>query len=264
MIWTKNTYYIGFMDTYHAPFTPKHRYWAGLLLFAHNIVAAMAPDTSLPVLSAGCIAVGLISLNNRVYKKQLNEYLEKMFLLNVSILSIGTSYVVETHQQQETLTIISLSKAFILFVTIICYHFHHFILKKTKTWLKIKEVANNLTTGTAHKNNRQPHNAMAMQLAANEIDENDNDNERLIAEQVHIVDPLPYTNGAVREADPDRYITPPIIRPATRSDQLREPALDELTPLTKKDYRRPALPSTRVNRRPAVTYTEIGPIRNEV
>ena len=66
------------MDTYHAPFTPKHRYWAGLLLFAliaHNIVAPMAPDTSLPALSSGCIAVRLISLNNRVYKKQLNEYL---------------------------------------------------------------------------------------------------------------------------------------------------------------------------------------------
>ncbi len=72
MIWTKNTYYNGFMDAYHAPFAPKHRYWVGLLLFAliaHNLVAAMAPDTSLPVLSAGCIAVGLISLNNRVYKK---------------------------------------------------------------------------------------------------------------------------------------------------------------------------------------------------
>ena len=34
MKWTKNTKYIGFMDAYHAPFTPKHRYWVGLLLFA--------------------------------------------------------------------------------------------------------------------------------------------------------------------------------------------------------------------------------------
>ncbi len=87
-----------------------------------------------------------------------------------------------------------MSIAFILFVTIICYHFHHFILKKTQIWPKIKEVANNLTTGAAYKNNRQPNNAMAMQLAANEIDDDDNDNERLIAEQIHIVDPLPYTN----------------------------------------------------------------------
>ncbi len=39
-------------------------------------------------------------------------------------------------------------------------------------------------------------------------------------EQRDPVDP-PYTDGAVEEADPDRYITPPIIRPATRPDQLR-------------------------------------------
>ncbi len=58
MIWTKNTKYIGFMDAYHAPFTPKHRYWVGMLLFAlivHNLVAALAPDTSLPVLSSGAL-----------------------------------------------------------------------------------------------------------------------------------------------------------------------------------------------------------------
>ncbi len=56
MKWTK------FMDAYHAPFTPKHRYWVGLLFFAliiHNIVAAMAPDTSFPTLSSGVLSVGL-------------------------------------------------------------------------------------------------------------------------------------------------------------------------------------------------------------
>ncbi len=258
MIWTKNTYYNGFMDTYHAPFTPKHRYWVGLLLFAlitHNIVTAMAPDTSLPVLSAGCIAFGLISLNNRVHKKQFNEYLETFFLLNLGILSIGTSYVVETHRQQETLTIVSMSIAFILFVIIISYHFHHFILKNTKIWLKIK-----LRTGAAYKKNQQPYNAMVMhQLAA--ID----DNEQFEAEHIDldIVDPPSYTDGAVEQADPDRYITPPIIRPATRPDQLREPALNVLAPLTIEDYR-PVPPPPRVNHRLVVTCTEIGPIRNEV
>ncbi|XP_064388678.1 uncharacterized protein LOC135336760 [Halichondria panicea] len=265
MIWTKNTYYNGFMDVYHAPFTPKHRYWVGLLLFAliaHNLVVAMAPNTSLPVLSSGCIAFGLISLTNRVHKKQLNEYLETFFLFNLGILSIGTSYVVETHQQQETLTILSMSIAFILFVTIISYHFHQFILKKTKTWLKIKQVAKNLTTGVAYKKNREPNNAMEIHLlAANEID--DDDNEGLLAEQIGIVDPQPYTDGAMEEADPDRYMTPPIIRPATRPDQLREPALDVLAPLTTEDYR-PAPPPPKFNRRPAVTHTEIGLISNEV
>ncbi|XP_064388865.1 uncharacterized protein LOC135336917 [Halichondria panicea] len=252
MICTKNTYYNGFMDAYHAPFTPKHRYWVGLLLFAlivYNLVAAMDTDTSLPVLSAGCIAFGLIALNNRVYKKRFNEYLEALFLLNLGILSIGTSYVVETHQQQETLTIVSMPIAFILFVIIISYHFHHFILKNTKIWLKIKEVTR---TGTADKKNQQPNNAMAMhQLAANDDDEQFNN-----AEQIHIVNPPLYTGGAVEEADPDRYITPPIIRPATRPEQLRLSYMDELAPITTENYRPAPLPQ-RVNRRPTVTHTEI-------
>ncbi|XP_064388815.1 uncharacterized protein LOC135336877 [Halichondria panicea] len=255
IIWTKNTYYNGFMDAYHAPFTPKHRYWVGLLLFAliaHNLVVSMAPNTSLPVLSAGCIAFGLITLTNRVHKKQFNEYIETFFLLNLGILSIGTSYVVETHQQQETLTIVSMSIAFILFVIIISYHFYHFILKTTKIWLKIKEVTKKLRIGATEKKNQQPKNAMAMhQLAANDDDEQLNN-----AEQINIVNPPPYTNGAMEEADPDRYITPPIIRPATRPEQLRLSYMDELAPLTTEDYR-PAPPPPRVNRRPAVTYTEI-------
>ncbi|XP_064390017.1 uncharacterized protein LOC135337926 [Halichondria panicea] len=260
MIWTKNTYYNGFMDAYHAPFTPKHRYWVGLLLFAliaHNLVAAMATDTSLPVLSAGCIAFGLIALNNRVYKKRLNEYLEALFLLNLGILSIGTSYVVET-QQQDTLTNVSMSIAFILFVIIISYHFYHFILKSTKIWLKIKGVIKNLRIGAADNKNQPPNNAMAMhQRAANDHD------EQFKAEQIDldIVDPPPYTDGAVEEADPDRYITPPVIRLATRPEQLRLSYMDELAPLTTEDYRQ-APPPPKVNRRPVVTYTEIGLVHN--
>ncbi|XP_064401792.1 uncharacterized protein LOC135347698 isoform X2 [Halichondria panicea] len=270
MKWTKNTKYIGFMDAYHAPFTPKHRYWVGLLLFAliaHNLVVAMAPDTSLPVLSSGCIAFGLISLTNRVHKKQLSEYLEALFLLNLGILSYATSYVVETNRQQETLAFVSMSIAFILFVIIISYHFHHFILKKTKIWLKIKEVVNyvkrNLCAGAADIRLQRANNARKMYQQV--ADENDDD-ELLEAvddyEQRDALNP-PYTDGAMEEADPDRYITPPIIRPATRPDQLRLSYMDELAPLAAEDYR-PAPPPQRVNRRPVVTHTEIGPIHNEV
>ena len=96
-------------------------------------------------------------------------------------------------------------------------------------------------------------------------DENDED-ELLEAvddyEQRDPVDP-PYTDGAVEEADPDRYITPPIIRPATRPEQLRLSYMDELAPITTEDYK-PAHPPPIVNLRPVVTHTEIGPIRNEV
>ncbi len=82
-----NAKYIGFMDAYHAPFTPKHRYWVGLLLLAltaHILVAAMALDTSLSILSCGILSVGLISwklLNNPLYKNKLCDSLEALYLL---------------------------------------------------------------------------------------------------------------------------------------------------------------------------------------
>ena len=74
MKWAKNTKYNAFIDAYHAPFTPRHRYWLGLLLFAqitHNLVAAMTTDSLMAIFAAGCIALGLIllkRLNTRIYK----------------------------------------------------------------------------------------------------------------------------------------------------------------------------------------------------
>ena len=65
---------------------------------------------------------------------------------------------------------------------------------------------------------RRAKNAREMyQLVADE----NNDNELLEAvDKYDQRDPVypPYTDGAEEEADPDHYITPPIIRPATRPD----------------------------------------------
>ena len=130
----------------------------------------------------------------------------------------------------------------------LCYHFHRFVLKKSNTWLRIEEILRNLGAGVA---DRRANNGRA----------NENDDDELLEvvddyEQRDALNP-PYTDGAVEEADPDRYITPPIIRPATRPDQLRLSYMDELAPVTTEDYRIPAPPPTRTNHRPAVTHTEI-------
>ncbi len=257
MKWTKNTKYIGFMDAYHAPFTPKHRYWVGLLLFAlivHNVVVSMAPDTSLPILSSGVLSVGLIVwpklLNNRLYKSTFCGSLESLYLFNVAILAFGTFFVKDTKTDQSALANTSMAISFTLFVTTLCYHFYQFVLKKSNTWLKIEKNLRNLG-GFADRganNGREIYHPVV--------------NENSDVDDYEPVDP-PYIDGAVEEAGPDRYITPPIIRPATRPEQLRLSYMDELAPLTTKDYR-PAPPSPRVKRRPVnITHTEIGPIRDE-
>ncbi len=110
------------MDACHAPFTPKHCYWVGLLLFAliiHNLVAAMAPDKFLPVLSSGAVSVGLIGwklMNNRLYKSKFCDSLESLYLLNVVILAFGTSYVEDTKKDQSALANTSIAISFTLLI----------------------------------------------------------------------------------------------------------------------------------------------------
>ncbi len=242
MKWTKNTKYIGFMDAYHAPFTPKHRYWVGLLLFVliiHNLVVAMTPNTYFPILSSGVLSVGLIGwklLNNRLYKNTLCGSLETLYLLNVTIVSNSAFIFEDTKKEQSALANTSMAISFTLFVITLCYHFYQFVLKKSNTWLKIEDILRNLGADVA---DRRANNGR---------------------ELYH-----PIVNENMEEADPDRYIMPPIIRPATRPDQLRLSYMDELAPLTTEDYRSAHLP-TRVNHRPAVTHTVIDlmHIRNEV
>ena len=96
MKWTRNTKYTAFMDAYYAPFTRKHRYWVGLLLFAlvvHNVIVAMASNEFLSVLSMGCIGIGLLLFKlrkNRIYKSWVKNQLENAFLLNLILLAFGT------------------------------------------------------------------------------------------------------------------------------------------------------------------------------
>ena len=132
MKWTRNTKYTGFMDAYHAPFTPKHRYWVGLLLFAlivHNTVAAMATDTFLPVLSAGSLSVGLITLkllSNRVYKSWPADALEALYFFNLTTFAVAVSYVRDVKHGHQTLAYIYISMAvsFTFFVITVGFHSH--------------------------------------------------------------------------------------------------------------------------------------------
>ena len=139
MKWTRHTKYTGFMDAYHAPFTPRYRYWVGLLLFAlidHNVVAAMATDTFLPVHSAGSIPIGLIILkllNNRVYKIWLADALETFSLSNLVILAVSTG---SNKYRDQVAAYISMAIAFTIFVITISYHFYKNIIAKTSIWLK--------------------------------------------------------------------------------------------------------------------------------
>ena len=181
MKWTKNVKYDGFMDVYRAPFTPKHRYWVGLLLLtmiAHNVVAAMHdPDTSL-LLCSGVLSVGMIGwkLNNRLYKNKFCDSLETLYLLNVAFLAFGTSYVKDTLKDQSALANTSMAIYCIIFAITLCYHFYQFVLKKSNTWLKMEDIIRSVGAVRTDTRLRRANNGREMyQLVANE----NNDDELL-------------------------------------------------------------------------------------
>ena len=155
MKWTKNTKYNAFIDAYHAPFTPKHRYWVGLLLYVqinHNLVAALTTGP-VPILSAVCVAVGLILLrviNTRIYKNSLQDSLETLFLTNIVVLAVATFYIRETNENQLALANTSMAISFILFLIILGYHFYKYILKGTRVWARVSK----LFQGTKQATNR--------------------------------------------------------------------------------------------------------------
>ena len=235
MKWAKNTKYNAFIDAYHAPFTPKHRYWFGLLLFAqitHNLVAAMTPDSLIAILSAGCIALGLILLrviNTRIYKKSLQDSLETIFLTNIDVLTIATFYIREKNEDQMVTYYIreinegqlalantSMAISFILFLVILGYHFYKNILKGTRVWARVTQCC---------KRKENAHNRRQMyQLAPLEDEE-----------------PI---------FDEDTFDS---------NNQLREPAQDILDPVYTEDYR-VTPPSPVIHKPPKVTYTVIDTI----
>ena len=229
MKWSKNTKYNAFIDAYHAPFTPKHRYWMGLLLFAittHNIVAAMATDSPAPILSAGCIAHVLILLkllNTGIYKNRLQDSLETLFLTNISVLTIATYHIRETNENQLALANTSMAISFTLFLVILGYHFYKYILKGTRVWARVTQQLQRIV---------QPRERYREFDVVPQVDEEDNEQDELVRE----MEP-PYTDD--NDTDPidlPHVYDPPVIVPAVRYDQPREPVLD-FDPITTDDYR---------------------------
>ena len=250
MKWTRNTKYNGFMDAFHAPFTPKHRYWVGLLLFAlivHNIIAAMATVSYLPLISALVLPLGrivLILLNIRVYKIWYLESLEALFMLN--ILFFVMPIVVDVVRQGTANA--SMAISFFLFVVILLYHFYKYIITKTSIELKLSGRLKKCKLSLRQPNNERPDPLELLHNTDDSEEEADYEHTPPIT--------VPYTGGEEEEANTNKYHTPPKIVPATRPDQLREPDLDDLAPITIDDYQ----PAPRANKRQGVTYTVIEPI----
>ena len=136
-----------FFETYHAPFTIKHRYWTGLLFIIRAILYLVAaanvsnnPQISLSaiVFTMICILFLIAYINIKMYTKMPINFLETCFILNILLFSVFTWYSLSnSSSHQKTAAYTSVLIAFILLTLIILYHVFMYTtvsstVKKTK------------------------------------------------------------------------------------------------------------------------------------
>ena len=139
-----------FMDSYHAPYKAKHRYWPGLLLVLRMIlllafVIEFNPQqnrTSINLLSILVVA-GFLQLwawiSGGVYRNWCLDALEGSFSLNLIILASATYYVNRSEGAQIAVGYTSVSIALVTFIGILTYHIF-LQVRHTKLWKKVPKL----------------------------------------------------------------------------------------------------------------------------
>ena len=119
-----------FLDPYHAPYKPRHRYWPGLLLVVRVILTGISSvSDNTRVISAVIIAVIFLLqlwgwLSGGLYRKWSLDALEASFMLNLGLLTIASNNS-QTNDQKTAIAYTSMSIAFLTFCWVVAYHVYH-------------------------------------------------------------------------------------------------------------------------------------------
>ena len=128
--WVNSARLKPFMDSYHAPYKAKHRYWPGLLLvlrFFLLLVFALNPlqDPNIKLLAI-LVGTGILVVwawvCGGVYRNWCLDALEGSFVLNLIILAAATYYVKLSGENQFAVGYTSVSIAFATFIGILVVH----------------------------------------------------------------------------------------------------------------------------------------------
>ena len=145
--WSRNPKIQTFIETYHTPYTPKHRYWTGMLLIVRIILylvsAANASNDPTVALTANiytmcCIFALSKAIGSRMYRKWPIDLLETFFYLNILSLAIFTWHTLDDpNRNKKAAAYTSVIITFIVLLLIILYHVYTYTtvfskIKKTK------------------------------------------------------------------------------------------------------------------------------------
>ena len=122
-----------FMEAYHAPYTPRHRYWTGLLLLARAIIylvatANVSGDPQIQLISIIFVMICIILLKmvitTKIFKKWLIDSLDSFFYFNIIFLASFTAYNLSTGNNQDGIAYTSVVLSIVVTIFILSYHFY--------------------------------------------------------------------------------------------------------------------------------------------
>ena len=138
--WSRNPRLQTFVETYHTPYTARHRYWTGLLLLVrvvlHLVAAVNVSNSPQIALISICICIGglfFLGFLGRVYKKWPLDLLESFFYFNLLLLSLVTWYSLgDSESNREAAAYTSVTITLIVLLIIILFHvyFHTSLFDK--------------------------------------------------------------------------------------------------------------------------------------
>ena len=128
-----------FMEIYHVPYTPQHRYWTGLLLLVRAcvyLISAFNPsgDPRVTLLATSFIMISLViyiaTFGIRMYKNCFINAMETLTFFNIIALSIFTWYTIDADTNQAAITNISVGITFIQLTAVFIYHAYKYMNQK--------------------------------------------------------------------------------------------------------------------------------------
>ena len=138
--WSRNPRLQTFIETYHTPYTARHRYWTGLLLLVRvvlHLVAAVnvsnSPQIALTSISLTIGGLFFLRFRGKMYKKWPLDLLESFFYFNLLFLSSVTSYSLDdSESNREAAAYTSVTITLIVLLIIILFHvyFHTSLFAK--------------------------------------------------------------------------------------------------------------------------------------
>ena len=147
--WVNSARLKPFMDSYHAPYKAKHRYWPGLLLVLRFVLLLVfafefnpQQDTSINLLAI-LVVTGILHfwawISGGVYRNWFLNVLEGSFALNLIILAAATYHVRLTRGNQLAAGNTSVSIAIATFIGILTYHILQ-QLRHINMWKKVPKL----------------------------------------------------------------------------------------------------------------------------